>query len=38
MIAAEALMATDQPQAVTLVNILRTARALHGKFWQNLCY
>jgi len=31
LIAAEALMATDQPQAVSLVNTLRTARALPGK-------
>jgi starch-binding outer membrane protein, SusD/RagB family len=31
LIAAEALMGTDQPQAVTLVNTLRTARAIPGK-------
>ena len=31
LIAAEALMGTDQPEAVTLVNTLRTARAIPGK-------
>lgn len=31
LIAAEALMGTDQPQTVTLVNTLRTARAIPGK-------